>query len=326
MSVLFAGGEDIDFDPFAWTGTDGGMRRTSYSRLSLYVNYQNAYTRYRSTLFNGGAVKDLWFSCRVRWATPTTSKYFIWLGQSGNAYGYGIGMAAASSTRLALYKAASSITELQAETGNSIDSTKVVLLTVHIENYDGDGDCNITVYQDGEEKIAWSGDAAISGLTGFDEVQLYTNTDNYACYFSEFIVSTEDNRYYSLCSLYPNADSGTDDWEGSRADIEETVCSDTTLIYTDTADEDFQCGLANTPTLIGTAVAVVVTARASKSNDASIQTLKLGVSSDSTIDVDAGRALTTSWDTYMRIAPTINGGVLTKTQLDAMLLDLQSDT
>lgn len=329
MSLLWCGGEDICFSPLAYSSNIGATGRGApWTRGGVYVNYQNAGTRFYSVpKFSGGAVTSFWFSCRVIWGTFVKAGcYYIYLGQSGTDKGYGFGTAAASKTKLALYKFDGSASVVTTESGNTIiDAMTVQHLTVHVQNYGSS--CNIDVYHDDVAVINWSGDATISGVTGFDEVVLYTNTDDYATYFSELMVNTEDNSDYSLCTQYLTGDGDANAWGGDGWDgIDDWQVSEGDSIYTDTDAEDFQGALQDTPTGAYSCTGLMVYARGKKSVDAAVGTLKLGVKSGGTVDVDAGQAITTSSASYARLMTTINGSSITDTVLDAMQLDLRSGT
>ncbi len=73
------------------------------------------------------------------------------------------------------------------------------------------------------------------------------------------------------------------------------------------ADQEIDFNVGPAPSGIRRLVALRIAARASKSGDASVGTLKLGARLNSTSDLDAGQALTTGWATYERVMTTLNG-------------------
>lgn len=333
-SILWAGGEDIDFPNgnVPVVDTNSGRFRSTYSRCGVTTGAGASVNK--SNSFPGGAVATCWLSARIYWTSNQTSQLLIGLGKNGVGSRKGLWLcsSAASNTRLAIGKYDdSSLTILATESGDSLPNNTLTKVDIKVTSFADTVNGNVKVYVNGASSaiIDYTGNLTVSGLaTDLNAVMTAGHFDSTKILVaSEIIVADADTRLLSLVTHYPSTSGDANQWDGDGyAGIDETSVSDEDNVYTNTADEDFQCALSNCPTGQFGVIGIVVTARACKSSDASIGTLELGVKSDGTVDVDAGRAVTTNWDTYKRIAHTINGSQLTTTLLDALQLDLQSET
>jgi hypothetical protein len=218
-----------------------------------------------------------------------------------------------------------------------VATTAVAILTINtlykydiqLINYGVSG--TINVYQNGILILTYTGDIRITGISSFNCIQAQSGVDSNGWDYqttqprlSEVIVASVDTRSLSVTTHLLNAAGSANQWTGAYTDIDEVAINDTDFIYTDTADYDAQFGLSNLPAGVFYPLAIKISARAMKSVDAAIGTLKLGVLSASTVDVDAGSALTNSFATYSRIAETINGSALTSALVDALEINLRS--
>jgi hypothetical protein len=330
MTILWCGGEDIDFP----NGTSvpvfdtGSTFRTGYARGSFSLS---PFTGVAKSIPLASQRTSLWFSCRIypqTYAGYEPNKYVgivdsasgkgIWIGSPGSGTG--------SSRKLYIYKYDGSTYTLLANS-SSASLTANATSKVDINIIDYGASATVNVYVAGALDCTYSGDISISGVAGFDAVWLATagnNYDGYRTFVSELIMSDESTQTLSLVTLYPNAAGDANAWTGAYTDIDEATISDADLIYSNIADQDAQFGLSNTPAGSFAVDAIKIVARATAPAGSTADTLKLGVKSVGTVDVDTGQALTTSWATYERIAHTINGAQLTTALLDAMQINLRS--
>lgn len=88
----------------------------------------------------------------------------------------------------------------------------------------------------------------------------------YGWYYSEIIVSTEDNRGWRVATLVPTAAGTTSDWDGTFADIDEAEINDADYISSDVANEVSLFGMSNLSVAAQNmdVKAVALTARARK--------------------------------------------------------------
>lgn len=327
MSLLWAGGEDIDFPNGSTIAVSTGAAnfRSGYARCALMFQ-ASAGQIYKSVVFPGGGVTDCWLSFRWRIDAVNAGRMKIGLGKSGTNKGIFLGPATGAATKISVSTYdGSTRTELGASDAGVIQNYTLQRVDMQLTDYGADA--VIKVWVNGALVLTVDADCSISGVSDLDSVFLFSHLSGSGdeC-FSEIIVADEDTTTFSLVTLAPSSTDGSNQWDGGYGDIDETSLSDSDLVYTDTADEDGLFGLTDTPSGSFSVKGIVISARACKSADASIGTLELGVKSGGTSDVDAGRALTTTWETYNRIAATINGSALTTAAADSMLLDLQSET
>lgn len=327
MNILWAGGEDISFvdSGLVTVDTSVGYFRSGYARCALKTN-QSPYSK--SLTFLGGAVTDFWLHFYLH-ANGNTAPYGshricgvgkaetdcgLWISNGDNG----------SDLRLLKYDGTTSTTLATTEEAGIVVTGSY---DMHVAQFGENA--TVDVYVNNVPQIHYEGDVTLTGmddvdivvLEGFDQYEFFSHH----FYCSEMFVADADTRTKSLVTFAPNAAGDTNEWDGDGyGGIDEISLSDADLVYTDTGDEDFQCNLTATPTGQFGVIGIVEAVRACKSNDAAIQGLKIGVKSNGTVDVDAGRDLTTAWHTYERIAHTINGSQLTTALLDALQIDLRS--
>jgi hypothetical protein len=254
----------------------------------------------------------------------TNNTKWIGLGKSGEALGAGIwiGAAAATWNKITIWKYdGAAWTSLASEAGASWSTGVVHKFDIQIIDYGETATVN--VYLNRNLVVTYTGDIRVGTMVSMDCV-VYRSDVNDG--FSEFIVADSDTRSLVLRTHSVNGAGDANAWSGADTDIDEIALSDADVVYTNAADLDIQCALTDSPAGSFTVIGIVEKVRAAKSADAFIQTLEIGVKSAGSIDVDAGHILTESWDTHSRIAYTINGGALTTALLDALQLDLQSET
>jgi hypothetical protein len=311
MSILWCGGEDIDFqNATPPLDTTAGRFRSGYPRGDL--NCTNWGNSCRSVVFPGGAVTVLWFSVRM-YVSGTTSAMARWFGLIQNSTtnkGIWLGMSSGNTQNLTLGKFdGSTLTALATGTDGTV-SAGCRKVDVYISGV-GAGTV-IKVYIDGSSvaHIDWSGDISSIGITGYDCIGI-TAPSGGTCFagLSEFVVADEDTRTFSVVTNYPNGAGDNNDWTGAYTDVDESTMSDSDLIYVNSDAKDAIFNLSDLPSGTFSVRALRIAARCMKSGDSSIANIKLGfkIGSPGTIDVGSNIALPTNWGTVERIVATING-------------------
>jgi hypothetical protein len=320
MNIYWCGGEDIDF-PGALIEMSYGDCRTGYARASLKS------PAIRNSLpFAAGELTSAFASAYMYIENGIDNKFFglVKNGSGGKGIYFGTG---SSYSKAAIWKYdGSTWTNLASETGASLPWRNVSQSHFILQIINYGASATVKAFLGGTELVSYTGDISIAGVTGFDAYGFGGSYSNWSMFFSELIVSDEHPSTLSLVTHYPSAAGDANAWTGTYADIDEISNSDADAIYVNSADQDTQLGLSNTPTGTFAVDAIKVVARACKTGDASVGTLKLGVKSGGTIDVDAGHTLSTSWESFERLTATINGSQITTAILDANQLNLRSAT
>ncbi len=289
MAILWFGGEDIDFKNgvAVSVSTNTERFRTDYSRCAVCGGVQNGITK--GTVFPGGAVTSAWLSCQL-YTSSVSSQKDIGFGKSGTNSGLFI---ANNGNQIQLIKYnGSTSTTLATESGHSFSG----LLKVDMQVIDYGATATVNIYASGVLALTYTGNVAVSGMTNFDSV--YLTRDIIAIHASEIIVADEDTRTMSLRTRYPTADGTTHDMTGAYSDVDEVTINDADVIYTNTADKDQQCEISDLPAGTFAVLATKIAVRACKSEDASIDKIKLGYLSDGNVAVGSTKSLTTSMVTY----------------------------
>jgi hypothetical protein len=322
MTILWCGGEDIDFPngtaPSITTGSTNA--RTGFARCGL----QTGASPCRSLSFAGGAITSGWLHCQVA-AGNSTNRTFAGLGlnSAGNG-GVFVGTNGSNSAKCSLYKwDGTTQTTLASETGTSIPTSGFFSVDMQITNFGATSTVN--VYINNVLVITFSGSTALTGFSNLDCVTLWGIAGDYRA--SEFIVSDSDTRSMSLLTMAPNALGDANNWTtGTFANINPTTINDTSVIAVNTTAQDFQANLIDLPSGSFSVQAVKAVARAEVTAGSTPTSLKLGVKTGGTVNVDAGRALTAGFLPYERLMTTnpVTSAAWLASDMNALQMDLQS--
>lgn len=328
MNILGVAIEDIDFEqptpPNQSTNTS--YLRSGWARYAM--NGGDNYYQFTSKPFPGGAVTSLWISARIYWYTygmPASLRVFG-CGKSGTTCGLWI-VSAANTQRLRLTKFdGTTSTTLQEETGTSMLSPMMHKVDIKITSFSDTVNGNVKVYVDGAITpcIDYTGNLTLTGFTSIDCLKLSGYNSYNATWLSEMWAADDDTRIYGVATLAPSAAGDTNNWTGAYTDIDENACADSDFVYTNANDQECILNCTNSPSGSYSVLGIVISARAAKSLDATPTKLKLGARSASTTDLDSGQTLVPTYNTYHRIAHTINGSALTTALLDAIQIAMKS--
>jgi len=324
MGMLWMGGEDTSFvgGTLPLVSTTAGSFRVGYGRCSL--NLQNRTMNCYSKVFSGGAITTAWLHCRIQHGNVTSTDRIIGITKGSTLKGIYFYISAASGNMgkasVGSYNGAA-MTNLAAEAGHTLGASVLRAIDLLISSYGAAG--TVTLYIDGAQVCTYTGDISIAGVADLDTVTIGVE-GNWVSKMSEIIVADEDTRAKGVVTNYLNGAGTLDEWEGAYTDIDEDTISDLDLISTDTINETFRAALSNIPAGSFSVDAVKIEARAYADPAANPQTLKLGVRSGGSSDVDAGQAMAAAWTTYERLMSTINGNPITDDIVDAMEVEVQS--
>jgi len=334
MSILWCGGEDIDFPfgNFPFNTTVGAFRQ-GYARCALGV-WNTATGRWDgySKPFPGGAVQTAWLSFQLVQSSGgiayTVNSPMIGLANSANPRaGIFLGTGTAN--------ARAAILSYDGTTATNLAETALYALTTNgkwdmlVSNFGSN--TTITVFLNGLSILSWTGNLTGLGFAGLDTVHVYDGAHyQYSCAnLSEIIVADEDTRTMALATLAPTAAGTTDQWSGaaiSGTTLGALTISDANPVYSNTAGQDEQATLT-TPTAGTWGVkAVKIAARAAASTDASISKLQLGIKQAGVVSVGTAHSLLNSYTTVEDIETTnpATGAAWQYGDLSAMQLDMRT--
>lgn len=326
MSYLWAGGEDIDF-PNGFNpsvSTTSGRFRAGYARCCLFSGSTTVGHYSASTPFPGGAVTSCWLSFilyNVNTSNFNSSSGVVGLGQSGQG-GKGIYLGYNSSSQLSVYRY-DGTTSTQISTASPGLSGGIQKLDVQIVNYGSSATVNIFI--NGALILTYSGNIAISGITGFDTVLIGWGFD---MEFSEFIVASADTRsVQGLVTLAPNGNGTTQNWSNpAYTNFNPTTINDANSTFVNTTGQDEQATLSDLPSGNFSVPMVKIASRAMASSGSASTNLQQGVKNGSTVAVGSSHALTTAFSTYedyFTTDPTTSNPWLV-TDINGLQLDLRS--
>lgn len=328
MSILWCGGEDVDF-PNSPSGisvnTTAGNFRSGYARCALLTASQGA--AFASTPFPGGGVTAAWLTFRTIYTSNYSQNcpYACGLGQSGSYNGLWVGLSAGNQVTLT----AGSTLLATASAGIS-GLTKI---DMQVSGF-GTGSCTVAIYANGVQVLSYAGSITISGVTSFNQVVVsgWTNSDygtNTTAYVSEVIVANESTLgFQGLVTCAPNGNGTTQQWSNpAYTNFNPTTINDANSTYVNVTGDDEQATLIAIPSGSFAIKAVKVIARASAPSGSTSTNIKLGFNNTntSTVAVSSEVAVGTGFasvEEYFATDPTSSGGTgawganLTGYQLD----------
>jgi len=326
MTILWAGGEDIDFSNGSPPSVlaNSSYFRAAFARCALQCSAGASSTR--SLSFVGGAVTSAWLHFQLGVNSQTTGARFAGLGlnSAGNG-GLFVGTATGNANKCALHTwDGTTFTQIATEVGTSYPgSATVVSIDMQVTNLGATSIVN--VYVANVLVIAYSGSTTITGIANLDCVAVQTSGNQY--YLSEFIVGTADTRSMSLLTMAPNAAGDVNNWTtGTYANINPVTINDASVVAVNTTAQDFEANLIDLPAGTFSVNAVKAIARAEVTAGSVPTSLKIGVKTGGTVNVDAGRALSAGFLPYerlMTINPVTAAGWLAS-DMNALQMDLQS--
>lgn len=330
MSILWCGGEDIDFPIGGITLTPNTANTTrfrpTYSRCSL--NNTSSTLAARSNAFPGGAVTSAWITFQQYNNGGGVNLKGIAFGLSGTQKSLGVGLSTASNTRLSLFKwDGTTRTQLAAESGNSIPSGTLVRIDMQVINYGATATVN--VYVNGALVINFTGDVTLSGMTNFDCVTLLED-NTVSMYVSEIIVSDLDTRsLQGLATLALTGAGTTNSWTNPTfTNINAAAFVDTTPTNSNTAAQDNEYNVTDLPTGTFSVLAVKETIRAAVSSTPTATQIKMGYKNGASIAFGTGATKTPaaaygSLEQMDATDPT-TGNAWLQADMNALQVDFQS--
>jgi len=334
MSILWMGGEDIDFPNGGAVSVDtsGGHYRSGFARSAVYQNSMGTWSR--STQFQGGAITSGWVSARLYTMnnfgnTGYNMPKVFGLGLSGTNKGLFIGSAsgAGNGAKIALVKSdGTTDTQLAAEGGASLGVNSLFSVALQVVNYGASATVNVFV--NGVLVISYTGDVTVTGMTNFDCVTLVRTSGQGNVAASEVIVADEDVRgFQGLVTLALTAAGTTDQWTGLYSTINQAAFSDTTPNYSNTNNQDQQFNVTDLPGALGIVPIVKITARMAKSASTPTKvglgynsggTVGFGTGADKTLDV-----VYATFEQYDTVNP-VTGVQFTQSEVNALQLNLRA--
>jgi hypothetical protein len=338
MSILWCGGEDVDFPNGAAisTVTTSTYFRSAYARCNIAAASGYAY----SNAFSGGAITSGWFHFQLGFFPENSNG-----SQRGSALCAGLGNTASGSSGIYVWSTAgfglgiakydgTTVTVLASGANSTIPNTiNVQQCDLQILNYGASS--TITLYVNGVQSCQFSGNSAIAGLSNFNCVNLWTSpSGNFgapAC-GSEFIVadSTEPTVSMGLKTCAPVATGTTAAWTGVVGNANPTAIADNNAVYVNATTQDEQFTQGGLPSGTWAVRLVKVTSRGAASAGATATKFTPGFNIAGTVTLVGGTTHTpgtsfTNFEDYWTTNPaTSTGWVAADVATGNLQLEIQS--
>jgi hypothetical protein len=311
MSILWCGGEDIDFyytDFCPDVTTSSGQYRSANARCGLvtangdnYLGGANTYDAYSgcdgyySSPWGDGEQTDFWatFRCSLYNSSGTAyDSYIFFLCNAGS-----------TTNKWGLWKKSGKLWLSKEVSGSwsdikSGENTDCVLngnqekFDVYIKYDDTEGE--ISVYYSGELRLSYTGDTTLSGISGLDQCGFLGNYYYLHYAISEVIIADEDTRDMELVTLAPNASGESNTFStGSYTDVDEVTLNKTDSIW---ADSNGEAILLNLGSLSTQRYVRAVKVNALGINGLSSFGIKTGIKTNSVIYSGETRSCDPSWE------------------------------
>jgi len=240
-SILFAGGEDIDFVLVGGVAPDttAGNFRAGYARLALAVG--GPAQRFYTPALTAGST--FWFHAvaKVQNGTTSTNNEMMCALSADGLCRLVIRSAATNQTvKISKKDAAGTYTDLCTATSGSFPLTSATKMDWSI-SYSTSG--STTLYVGGVNVCSFSGDVTTNSTTQLNQFYM-SNPDGFGGFWwSEIIVATTDTRDMSLFTCAPQTNGTTQNWTGTASSVNPTTINDTLSISTGSANTvgNFTC-------------------------------------------------------------------------------------
>lgn len=328
MSIIWCGGEDIDFaykvNPDYSTSTSN--RRIAWSRVAIDTVDSNS-SIMGSQYFT--PVTSCWVHAYYKmFATGAVSGTYslIYLYDSSTGATIGIGNdGTTGNTKVSLIRYDGSTNTVIAYESGTSWSGFVGTIDFQLINYGASG--RVKVWMNGVAVIDYTGDlVGSSGATGLDQLRLYGSSyASHPCgYWSELIVSTTDTRAMGLKTLAPDSAGDANEWTGAYTDVDEIEVSDIDVIYTSAGSKSFQLNLTGMPAGVYSVKGVKVAGRVLDGTGK--LDIKAGVKTNSVVHLGDQRGLEPVWVTieeFFQTNPQTTND-WTTSEIDSLQIAFQS--
>lgn len=332
MTILWCGGEDIDFPLGTGIGVGGGgssYYRTAYARCAVYNQNGSGLGSCRTLSFAGGSLTSFWLHYKVYGGFSNTS--IKWVGVSLNSAANGAGLYlgndSSNNAKLVLYKFdGTSYTAVASETGSSFSFGVLHQLDMQVTNFGASS--VVAVYIDGSLVISFSGSITISGVTAFDCCSIIQNGSG--AYFygasSEIIVADADTRGLSVMTMAPSAAGDTNNWTGAYTAVNPVTINDSSTIVVNTTGQDFEANLTDLVSGTWQIRAVKIAARAELTAGSTPTGIKLGVKTGGTLNVGGAQTPTVAFTTFESLLTQnpVTSAAWVQSDMNALQLALES--
>lgn len=258
-TILFAGGEDVDFNcgGTCTTSTTAGHFRSDWARSALFLNDNSLADPPTNRIItsNFAGQGSIWVHGQYiniingagNASTGTNSQLLRVMATDGNPAVVIRGTGTGGQVKISTRSTAGVFVDL-VTCGTDFPSAILDKFDFFL-NYSASGEA--TIYKNGTSVCTYSGDVTTDGRTQVQAVELYS-----AVYgtsdggkWSEVIVATTDTRGKNLLRLTPNGAGNAVQWDGTNpcTDIlDNDPYNDASVASTPTNDELLQCTVTNT--------------------------------------------------------------------------------
>lgn len=279
-TILFAGGEDIDFAASGniTTSTTAGRFRSAWARSCQFVNAVSGDSSFPpgnriepNTPFT--ASSDFWFHGQFidLAASGGTTANLNWISFASVTDGVWRlalrGTGTNGQFKLDKRNAAGTVTNLATSASGLFTNAAIFQIDVHVV-YAVSGSVDVYLNGSGTASLTYSGDTTTDSATQIADMSLSAISSVDGCW-SEVVVSTTDTRTIGLLTIPPVANGNAMQWAGTNpcsAILNQSVVNDVNFIASTANNDLAQCTISpSIPTGTWAVEALVMATRALRS-------------------------------------------------------------
>lgn len=331
MSILFAGGEDLDFPNGTAVPiqTAAGNYRAGFARCCI-GGVDSSGTLIKSVGFLGGAVTSAWLSWRGNLYNVDNSQMGVGFGNlaSGNWVGVGTNNGAravfAKSSAGGFTLLGTMFSQFLFPSGTTPSKFDLQMINYGVS-------ATMNFYINGALVGTFVGDVTVTGTAGLDSVFIGHQNRFQTNWCSEIIVSTESTlAWQGLVTHAPSGNGAVQAWSNpAYTNFNPITINDANSTFSNTAAQDEQASLIAAPAGNWQTKVVRVAARALATTGATASQLKLGLSNAAGTTVGVGPAHSptvgyTCQDEYFTTDPVTGAAWAAGAMPSTYSLDLRS--
>lgn len=334
MSILWCGGEDIDFPNLngaTITMDTSSNRFTARARGCLRTNSTANWCW--SNAFPGGAVTDCWFSFQFYNSNNGITGKCVGLVNTASGNGSGLWLGQGTSDgKISLYKF-DGTTQTTLATSAAIvhPSGTVTLARFDVEVVSYGASTTVNVYVNSVLLLTYSGNPLVGAVTDLDAVAFSALSTSSAQFgLSEFIVSDEDTRSVSgLMTMALTGAGTTNQWANNTySNINGQSISDSNPASDNTNGEQQQYNLTDLVAGTYSIKMVKISARLAKSASPAVTKVALGYNSGGSVAVGSSLSVTGAYTTYEQFDATspVTSAAWAQSDMNGLQVNLKAVT
>jgi hypothetical protein len=322
MTILWCGGEELDFKGVVKVSTSAFYFDSNYARCAINLGQAGSGSIY--TQFTSDTIHNFWFHARFIFypSYPIDEARIVAFGIFNSQQ---VKLNISRSNEGSVFRIYLGNTLVAATEQAVINPNVIYRLDIQIQNYDQEDTGTVNVYIDNTLVLTYTGTLYSELIPKLDHMYLLGGTLGSGLRMSEIIIADSDPRNLRLKTLPLNADGDTNQWLlGTYADIDEVSKTVHEYIKTETAGQLFTANISNLPSGLWKIHAIRVAAATSPAYNG--LGLKVGIKTNDVVHL--GDLTQATWYDTLDELYTVNPETsqdFTKEEVNALQIAIESE-